>query len=402
MDKVPLYVSNDVQNKYTNIYENFDAVKQFFFHQNDQEGYFGLYGPPFFRNFKDKTDEERYYFSIIISISGISEVIEQQIKIPKHVLRDIKFKKCKILIACPYEGWSWDYWQTLVDNIRKKYPRLQYNDFVFLNGNLNKNPKFKSVYFNFFERQCFYEDLNGYLYSGTDRIIERKTRQHKFLYMNRRPHYFRMAAVSLLFDDRKKGLISLGINGDMYQGYYERQEHKFRELFPKIFQTYEDIDLKKYLPLKINDGIDAEKENPVIDRRADKFYNSYLHIVAETYQNYSSERSFFSEKIFKPIMYMQPFVIIGEAFALQNLKTLGYKTFDKFIDESYDSIVDDEERMYAAVKSSREFFNKSAEELDTIFVNMLPILIHNISHLQYRCQTYDVSIKAQLLEILNE
>jgi hypothetical protein len=402
MDKIPLYVSGKDKNKYTNIYDNFKNVERFFFSQPDPEGYFGLFGKPFFRIFTDKTIEEKYYFPIIISISGISEVIDQHIIIPKNVYKDVQRKKCKILIVCPYEGWTWTYWQDLVDKIKNKYPKLDFNSFVFLNGNLSKSSKFKSVYFNFFERQCLYEDLNAFLYTGNDKIIEKHSRKHKFIYLNRRPHHFRIAAVSLLFNDRDNGLISLGLNGEMHKGYYETQESKFKKFMPSIFELYQNINLRKFLPLVVRDGINAEKDNPVIDRSVSKFYDSYLHIVAETYQDYSAQRTFFSEKIFKPIMFMQPFVIIGEAFALQNLKTLGYKTFDKFIDESYDVIVNDEERMYACIKSAKDFFNKSPEELNNILNEMLPILIHNISHLQYRTQTYDISIKTQLLELLNE
>ena len=402
MHKIPLYVSGQGKTKYTNIYDDFKNVERFFFSQDHPEGYFGLFGNPFFRIFTDRTNEEKYYFPIIISISGIIDVIGQHIEIPKQVIKDTRQKKCKILIVCPYEGWDWSYWQSLIDAIRTKYPKLSFDNFVVLNGNLSKNTEIKSVYFNFFERQCLYEDLSGFQYTGTDKIIEKNTRNHKFIYLNRRPHHFRIAAVSLLFGDRKKGLMSLGLNGNMHEGYYERQESIFKKQLPTIFETYQRINLKKALPLVVRDGINAEKENPVIDRSIDKFYNSYLHIVAETYQGHSIDRSFFSEKIFKPMMFMQPFVIVGEPFALQNLKSLGYKTFDKFIDESYDTITDNEKRMYACINSARDFFNKSSAELDNILIEMLPILTHNICHLQYRCQTYDLSVKHQLLDLLND
>jgi len=402
MHKIPLYVSGQGQNKYTNIYDDFENVKEFFFPQNDHEGYFGLFGNPFFRIFTDRTVEENYYFPIIISISGIVEVIGQHIIIPADVINDIQQKNCKILIACPYEGWEWSYWQSLIDTITDKYRMLSSDDFVVMNGNLSKNTTLNSVYFNFFERQCLYEDLNGLNYSGTDKILEQSSRQHKFIYLNRRPHHFRIAAVSLLFKDLHQGLMSLGINGQMAEGYYESQEATFELQLPTIYQLYQHINLKKFLPLVIKDGINAERDNPVVDKSISKFYDSYLHIVAETYQAYTPDRSFFSEKIFKPMMFMQPFVIVGEPFALQGLRDLGYKTFDKYIDESYDTIIDNEQRMYASINSARDFFNKSPEELDSILIDMLPILSHNICHLQYRCQTYDLTIKQQLLDLLNE
>lgn len=402
MNKIPLYVSGRCCNKYTNIYKNTKKINEYFIPQNDHEGYFGLFGKPFYSVFKDRTKEEKYYFPLIVSISGIADVIEHYIEISKNVLSDLKRKKCKILVVCPFEGWSWDYWQFLIDKVIKKYPFLTYKHFVVLNGNLTKHSKISSVYFNFFERQCVYQDLNSLQNTGIDRILNNTNRNYKFLYMNRRPHYFRIAAVSLLFDDKEKGMMSLGLNGNMHKDYYEYQVTQFKNKFPLSYEVYDNINLKSYLPLVIHDGINAEQDNPVVDNSINKFYDSYLHIVAETFQEFSSNRAFFSEKIFKPIMFMQPFVLIGEAYGLENLKKLGYCTFDKFIDESYDTILDDEKRLYASINSAKEFYNKSKEELDSLMAEMMPILNHNIAHLQHRCLTYDKAIKDQLLNLLIE
>ena len=42
-----------------------------------------------------------------------------------------------------------------------------------------------------------------------------------------------------------------------------------------------------------------------------------------------------------------PFIIVTAPNSLQYLKALGYKTYSPFIDESYDSIQDDGDRMLA-------------------------------------------------------
>ena len=61
----------------------------------------------------------------------------------------------------------------------------------------------------------------------------------------------------------------------------------------------------------------------------------FLNIVTETLFN--SESIFISEKTYKPIYLCQPFIIFGNPHTLKKLKQLGYKTFDKWIDESYDN-----------------------------------------------------------------
>jgi hypothetical protein len=52
-----------------------------------------------------------------------------------------------------------------------------------------------------------------------------------------------------------------------------------------------------------------------------------------------------SEKIFKPISNLQPFLVIGDYLTLAELKKLGFKTFSPFIDESYDNERDSYKRM---------------------------------------------------------
>ena len=42
-----------------------------------------------------------------------------------------------------------------------------------------------------------------------------------------------------------------------------------------------------------------------------------------------------TEKILKPIQQYHPFILLG-MYGLQNLRNLGFKTFDSVWDESYD------------------------------------------------------------------
>ena len=42
---------------------------------------------------------------------------------------------------------------------------------------------------------------------------------------------------------------------------------------------------------------------------------------------------------------MQPFIVLGRPHMLKYLKEIGFKTFDWLIDETYDSIEDNELRM---------------------------------------------------------
>jgi hypothetical protein len=65
------------------------------------------------------------------------------------------------------------------------------------------------------------------------------------------------------------------------------------------------------------------------------YQHSLYSIVTETnFENYF----FFSEKTAKPLYAGRPFVFFGAQGQLQDLKQLGFQTFDGIIDESYDAI----------------------------------------------------------------
>jgi len=65
---------------------------------------------------------------------------------------------------------------------------------------------------------------------------------------------------------------------------------------------------------------------------------SVVHLVAETL--FDRDKIYLTEKIFKPMVMMQPFIVFAGAGALQYLKTYGFQTFSDIWDESYDDIKD--------------------------------------------------------------
>ena len=54
--------------------------------------------------------------------------------------------------------------------------------------------------------------------------------------------------------------------------------------------------------------------------------------------NFENHYSFFTEKTVKAILGRRLFLLFGGKYQLQNLRQLGFKTFDGIIDESYDLV----------------------------------------------------------------
>jgi hypothetical protein len=103
------------------------------------------------------------------------------------------------------------------------------------------------------------------------------------------------------------------------------------------------------------------------------------HIVTETV--YYHNKLHLTEKIFKPIVAQRPFMLAAAPGNLAYLKSYGFRTFDRWIDESYDSIQDPDQRLQAIVDQTQRLCAMSDSELRQMHQEMQPVLEHNFNHL---------------------
>ena len=52
-----------------------------------------------------------------------------------------------------------------------------------------------------------------------------------------------------------------------------------------------------------------------------------------------------SEKILKPLLNLHPFIVMSTPHTLKKITELGFKTFGRFIDESYDDEENPQKRL---------------------------------------------------------
>lgn len=102
---------------------------------------------------------------------------------------------------------------------------------------------------------------------------------------------------------------------------------------------------------------------------------SFLHVVTETC--FWETKDHLTEKIFKPIVARQPFVLLGCPDNLAYLKRYGFKTFDSWWDESYDQIQDPITRIQAVVKIIKELCSMPNEDLESMLQGMKYVLEYN-------------------------
>ena len=106
------------------------------------------------------------------------------------------------------------------------------------------------------------------------------------------------------------------------------------------------------------------------------YASSYLHITSET-QFDSISSPFLSEKTFRPILNLQPFIYLGNYKGLEEIKQLGFKTFSPYIDESYDQEPNPKKRFELIKLEIKRFANMSLNDLHNWYFSMQDILLHN-------------------------
>ncbi len=99
---------------------------------------------------------------------------------------------------------------------------------------------------------------------------------------------------------------------------------------------------------------------------------SWVSVVAETLDD---NRIFFpTEKTGKALMSSKPFIVLSGQYFLKHLRSIGFKTFDSVIDESYDNIADSRERTNQAFSSFIELQKKNPV---TVRQKLQDVLVHN-------------------------
>ena len=149
-----------------------------------------------------------------------------------------------------------------------------------------------------------------------------------------------------------------------------------------------DVSLGEYSLLN-PDPLGVEYTGPVSARSFDEHSNhsaeinitnltpwntSFLHVVNETVWQ---DKIHFTEKIFKPIVMHQPFVVLQAPGSLEYLKGYGFKTFADWWDESYDAIEDPQQRMQAVADIVNWI---TTQDINKMRHSMKHVLEYNYDH----------------------
>jgi hypothetical protein len=306
----------------------------------------------------------------------------------QQYLKDLREGRAMLLLDQSLEGyqttWLWEYFHTECKDYNIN-PRA----IIYITGNLLCKEQYKnwadehniSERMNVLPYAHFEEDVHfiskemklditvekhiQYKKENVDKIktyncLQKRLRAHRIWF------YIHLYEANLL----DHGLVSMNS--------YEYTQTYFEGRVPTqlISENANNI-----LPLLVHGKSNTEHDDNFYIRRIldTVCLDSWISVVSEASFGDQDHTLFLSEKVFKPIACLHPFIVVGNKGSLKKLREMGYRTFEGFIDESYDELPTFErfEAIIESIKQVQSIQNKFAW-----YESMKDILIHNYNTFQ--------------------
>jgi hypothetical protein len=250
------------------------------------------------------------------------------------------------------------------------------------------NKKMDNFYY-FFHGFAALDWYRGYYALNYNKLIV-KPYTHDFITFNRiinNDRSYRIYFVSLLKEAGllDKGLVSFNVTDNLSDDWRDETADPNSKLSEQAKQHIEanmtDID-----KLMIDSDTLSGSASASIPRTIEGYWPNNDHPTADAFWHIVTETVFYypklhlTEKIFKPIVSKQPFMLLAAPGNLAYLKSYGFKTFDSVIDESYDTIEDNDLRSQAVVDQLQWYCNLSPGEKQDIIRALEPIIQYNFDH----------------------
>jgi hypothetical protein len=293
-------------------------------------------------------------------------------------------------LDCVYNSYLLDY---IIDNFRDGVGNKK-ESFILINTeklSKEKNKITKKYYDQgvilsdcsyFFHALCASDWYRGYRFDPRITSPSNRRLTKKFISFNRitgNSRVYRSLLVAELADVIDQGYVSYSdrcpVHNEFYVDALYRNSKKYNldPLF--INDTIDKLKSIDGYPLRIDSNDEHIPNGSYSIGPLPELMSSFLHVVTETM--FWDNRTHLTEKIFKPIVAKQPFVLVGCATNLEYLKSYGFKTFDRWWDESYDGITDPIKRIEAVSKIVKYICSKSLSELEDMLSEMRETLDYN-------------------------
>lgn len=277
---------------------------------------------------------------------------------------------------------------------------IPFNKVILVFGGYNQNKWMKSMmsyyyqdsHINFvYKNWCFKtkaEEYRMYYKQGLWNKISRgytiQKRKYDFNCLNRRLHAHRLYCLGRL---HTYGLVEKNIVTYDFKSKLEDNKIQTTDLEKKLDDEWMDmrfvkkylVDLKENRPTFTYDFEDLDSLFGINWETSKVYDDSMFTLVNET--SALNGQYYISEKIMKPIGHCHPFLVFGTVGSLKHLREHGFKTFEPYIDESYDNIKKAEDRFEAILIEIRRLCDMDSDEKLKWMKSVSEICEYNRNHL---------------------
>jgi hypothetical protein len=256
----------------------------------------------------------------------------------------------QLALSNPHEG---------SDTLAGQMTRLQYKDLIFskkikLIGGGDMAPEWDYLRYDKFLAEILDYDENVQAARSVDQIYNKTLKPYKFLFLNGRQR-----------SHRKYLIERLDISGSLQHALWTTLDstpgpNRNLQLFHNDVNLMTTVRPARTLPPKYEYPAYKETANPVTDNSYVKFdlfkdewgeiylypapyIDTYFSVVTETVFEYPY--SFRTEKIWKPVVMGHPWIAVASQGFYRDMHNLGFKTYGHLIDESFDSIENNQDRL---------------------------------------------------------
>jgi hypothetical protein len=218
---------------------------------------------------------------------------------------------------------------------------------------------------------CYLGRSNGYppnveQCARADEIYNKLNKPYKFLFFNGRTRPHRKYMLEKM---RDAGLLehALWTNLDTTPVYNRIYPSELLDRPSQIQLLSTDYEVERFHP-----GIRDQYQNSFVKHelyghqygeiyiRAEPYIDTYFSLVSETVFDYPY--SLRSEKIYKPIAMGHPFVAIANRGFYRDLRNTGFQTYHTLVDESFDLIDNNQDRLDRIAAVVRDLCSSNLDE----------------------------------------
>lgn len=309
-----------------------------------------------------KSNSVKYYidnninfiYPIILFDEKLFENYET-IELNVELIKSIRNKQCRIVFFYVLEGYfnnvEW------INNLYQKYSFVKDNVILITSNLIDfNNCKFTIISYNYFGNHIQFLPISKLDKIGLNYY---KNNYNKFLNVHNKLHFLCFNGIPRL---------------NRILMFEELNQNK--KLKGKSITTLRGIDKNYYYDVP---NWENQKIGGGARLNIQSHLDCFVNIVTETL--FDVDNIFLSEKIYKPIYLCQPFIVFGNPYTLKKLKQLGYKTFDKWWDESYDNEIDVHKRFIKIVNILEKISEWDMDMCFEIKKEMQEVLIHNYKNM---------------------